>query len=206
MPDTKHKILQSALYCFNEQGMPNVRLQHIADQAGISVGNLAYHYKTKAIILDQLYLALREKLQLQLEEFRLVPLFQDWDQLFGRYYELQQEYRFLYLDMLEVMRNYPEIAGPHREYITWQTQQLELSLKFNQSRGALIAPSYGFTALATDISSAMDLWMYRQAVLNLPTSSLPHFRDRCWQALIPWFSDIGEREFSQMKQLRQMGS
>ena len=52
MHPTKQKILDSAVQLFNEKGLGNVRLQQIADKAGISVGNLAYHfYSKKAIII-----------------------------------------------------------------------------------------------------------------------------------------------------------
>ena len=44
---TKGKILEKAILLFNERGIPNVKLQHIADACNISVGNLAYHFKFK---------------------------------------------------------------------------------------------------------------------------------------------------------------
>ncbi|MEO7308888.1 MAG: TetR family transcriptional regulator [Chitinophagaceae bacterium] len=39
--DTKQKILNASLHLFNENGISNTRLQQIADETGISVGNLA---------------------------------------------------------------------------------------------------------------------------------------------------------------------
>ena len=51
MAKTKQKIILSALQLFNENGIANVRLQHIADEAFISIGNLAYHYKNKEAIV-----------------------------------------------------------------------------------------------------------------------------------------------------------
>ena len=54
MKDTKRRILDAALDLFNENGLVNVRLQHIADQAQMSVGNLAYHYANKEAIVTAL--------------------------------------------------------------------------------------------------------------------------------------------------------
>ena len=55
---TKERIIESSIKLFNQQGMVNVRLKHIADAVGISVGNLAYHYYSKeaivATIVDEL--------------------------------------------------------------------------------------------------------------------------------------------------------
>ena len=41
---TKQKILDTSLELFNKNGISNVRLQQIADETGISLGNLAYHF------------------------------------------------------------------------------------------------------------------------------------------------------------------
>ena len=41
MAKTKQKILLAALQLFNENGIANVRLQHITDEAFHSIGNLA---------------------------------------------------------------------------------------------------------------------------------------------------------------------
>jgi len=45
MSATKQKILKQSLQLFNELGISNVSLRDIADEAGISVGNLQYHFK-----------------------------------------------------------------------------------------------------------------------------------------------------------------
>ena len=48
--DVKEIIIKEALHLFNTNGFVNVRLQHIADAASISVGHMAYHYKNKDAI------------------------------------------------------------------------------------------------------------------------------------------------------------
>ena len=52
MTNTKQKILNSAINLFNKKGLVNVRLQHIADESDISVGNLAYHFYSKKAIIQ----------------------------------------------------------------------------------------------------------------------------------------------------------
>jgi AcrR family transcriptional regulator len=77
--DVKEIIIKEALHLFNINGFVNVRLQHIADAASISVGHMAYHYKNKDAILHVLYALLNEKQRVHLAEFRVVPLFEDID-------------------------------------------------------------------------------------------------------------------------------
>ena len=47
MKKTQLKIVKTAIKLFNKGGVSNVRVQDIAVAAGISPGNLTYHYKTK---------------------------------------------------------------------------------------------------------------------------------------------------------------
>ncbi len=52
---TKKLILQTATILFNQQGTAKVSTNHIAEGAGISPGNLYYHYKDKFHIIREIY-------------------------------------------------------------------------------------------------------------------------------------------------------
>ena len=67
MITTKQKILSQSLHLFNSHGVSNVSLRMIADQSGISVGNLQYHFKKREDIIEALYFQLVENLNKLLE-------------------------------------------------------------------------------------------------------------------------------------------
>jgi AcrR family transcriptional regulator len=146
--------------------MVNVRLQHIADEALVSVGNLAYHYNNKEAIIFTLYEALTKKQKQLLAEYRIVPLFDNINRLILHTFQLQQEYIFFYLDTLEIVRAYPSVGEAHQQHIQSQVNQLKVILDFNASRGALVKePMDGvFDQLASQIWMTMDFWLMQQAV------------------------------------------
>lgn len=198
---TKQKITDAAIRCFNREGIANVRLQHIADEAQLSVGNMTYHYRNK----DAIVLAIWEQLVQQqrdlLAEFRILPLFEDIDRLMARTFELQQQYRFFYIDTLEIVRAYPDIQAAHQQHIAWQVQQMEVAIRFNQSRGAFCTEKWDgqFGLLARQFWLLTDLWIYRQSVQNVTTIDYPDFRNMVWALFYPFFTDMGTREFEQLK-------
>jgi AcrR family transcriptional regulator len=200
MKPTKQYIQDKALILFNEKGFVNVRLQHIADSAFVSVGHLAYHFKNKEDLILSLYKRLKKKQELLLTEFRVLPLFEDIDFLLRSMYRLQQEYRFFYLDTLEVVRAFPEVAEKHQQLLRYQRQQMQFMMEFNASRGSFVQPQYTdhFADVAHLLCLTMDNWMSYQHVNgnNKPEESV--YCNDCWTLLRPLLTDMGIPEFRQL--------
>lgn len=197
---TKQKIIDAAIKCFNQEGMANIRLQHIADEAFVSVGNMTYHYRNKEAIVQAVWEQLVQKQRDLLAEFRILPLFEDIERLLASTFELQQQYQFFYIDTLEIMRAYPEIVAAHQQHIAWQVLQMEAAIRFNQSRGAFIPGQWEGqeNQLANQFWMIADLWRYRQSVLMSATEDYAVFRSVLWALFRPIFTDMGLREFEQL--------
>ena len=207
---TKEKIIESAVTLFNRDGLVNVRLQHIADEADMSIGNMTYHYRTKELIIEAAWRQLVKKQRELLIEYRIVPLFEDIERQMRSTFLLQQDYLFFYLDTLEVVRAFPEIHKAHRQHIEWQVQQLITMFQFNVSRAAFI-PAYtvredslgdGYhRQLAQQYWMASDMWLYRQKVMDADIMDFPSYREALWALLIPHFTPMGEMEFRQLNDM-----
>lgn len=197
---TKQKILDSAVKLFNQDGLVNVRLQHIADEAFVSVGNMTYHYRTKELIVQAIWEQLVKKQRDLLAEFRIVPLFEDIERQIQSTFQLQQAYIFFYLDTLEVMRAFPQIRDLHRQHIQWQVQQIETMMRFNVSRGAFFAENTegGMSQLAQQYWMTSDMWLNRQAILGNDLGNYAAFRDALWALLLPCMTSMGNMEFRQL--------
>ena len=101
---TRERILDASLAMFNAAGEPNVTTNHIADELGISPGNLYYHFRNKDDIVEQLFL----RYEARIDEALLVPrdrlpnLEDVWLQL-HLVFECLWAYRFLYRDLVDIL-------------------------------------------------------------------------------------------------------
>ena len=198
----KDSILQAALFLFNRFGFVSVRLQHIADEVGMSIGNLAYHFKTKEEIIEKLYEDLTKEQQALLSDLRIIPLFININQHVENSFLLQKKYSFFYTDSLELIRGYPSIKKKYREHIQWQTIQIEILLKFNAARGALLEPILPDSSLllANRYILFLENWMNFERMKGTEVSEInvEKFKNDIWGLLAPYFSLTGKNEYQQL--------
>lgn len=201
----KETILDVSLYLFNRFGFVSVRLQHIADEVGMSIGNLAYHFKTKDEIIEKLYEELAKEQKQLLADLSMIPLFVNINSHVENSFLLQKKYSFFYTDSLELIRAYPSIKKKYREQMQWQTMQLEILLKFNIARGALIEPNQPDSPalLANRYILFLENWMNFERLkgTELTDINVQLFKNDIWGLLAPYFSLTGENEFQQLNSL-----
>lgn len=203
MSQTKTLILEKSLGLFNRFGFVSIRLQHIADEAGMSVGNLAYHFKNKDAILEALYEQIEQEHKQLLAELRIVPLFANMDAHIRNTFQLQLKYAFFYVDLVEILRADPLIKRNYREYSEWFLAQIGMMLSFNVSRGALCQePMEGqYRQLAHQYWMLTTLWFYQNRVRSSEQPQEAAYRQAVWAIIVPYFTEIGLQEFKQMNAL-----
>jgi AcrR family transcriptional regulator len=196
----KEVILRGALSLFNKNGFVNVRLQHIADAAEISVGHMAYHYKNKEAILSAIYEQLNQRQRIHLAEFRIVPLFEDIDRQIKSNFKLQQDFIFFYQDMLEIMRGFTAVKSIHQQQIGWQIQQIQTMINFNVARGVFVNSHLHDQVKNTAYQywASSEFWCYQQSVAGLPHTEYQHFRNSVWSVLTPLLTHVGKIEYAQL--------
>lgn len=108
---TKERIKSAAIELFNTHDSLSITTNHIAKAAGISAGNLYYHYRNKEEIIREIYAEMSERIE-SLKSFEKMlssdnPL-SVLDESFDHYGDLFWEYRFL-------MRDAPVLMALDRE-------------------------------------------------------------------------------------------
>jgi AcrR family transcriptional regulator len=102
---TRDRILATALQLFNAAGTGSVSTNHIADALGISPGNLYYHFRNKEEIIRALFEQqfARWDANYAFPNDRL-PNLDDLQQLVRATYVTAWEYRFMYRELIALLR------------------------------------------------------------------------------------------------------
>lgn len=133
---TKTLILETALTLFNERSVAAVTLRTIAAELGISQGNLSYHYKKKEDIVWLLYQKLLTEVNIQFETLDKADIvLNDLEPLLQRILLIFEKYRFFYLDLSFIIRQYPAIRKHYRQAQTQRLEQFKMFFHKMEKRG-----------------------------------------------------------------------
>lgn len=104
---TKDRIIQAAVKLFNQKGTKEVTTNHIAAGAGISSGNLYYHFRNKEEIIREIFVRIVEFTETESSYgsgFRVKPSIENMEAVFKRVYILHWEYRFFYREFNALLK------------------------------------------------------------------------------------------------------
>lgn len=107
---TREKILETALDLFNRKGISAISSKTIAQEMGISYGNLCYHFPKKDDIILQLYLNMQERIDQQFRNIQEEVM--NFEFMMSRLKVLFEEiyrYKFIYLGITKVMRHFDHV-------------------------------------------------------------------------------------------------
>src|SRR5213075_871895 len=109
---TRERIVETSLVMFNRLGEPNVTTADIADEMGISPGNLYYHFRNKDEIIGELFAALERRLDALLDpRVSGVVDVEDLWLLLHLLFEAMWDYRFFYRDLDEILSRNRRLAS-----------------------------------------------------------------------------------------------
>lgn len=196
MNSTKQKILEAAIRLFNLYGVANVRLQQIADETGISVGNLAYHFKNKEAIVSAVYESLFDEFSQILSTFLMSPKLIDFNHQLEQYHRFFSKYKFYLIDLFELDRSYPGIMERWHQFVSKMLLQIRKRLDYNVQRGVLQPePMPGvYDTLTNNIWMTIIFWTPQQ-VLKGQSLNEERFKQAVWSHISPYFTHNGLDEF-----------
>lgn len=128
---TKDKIIQEAITLFNEFGTGAISTNRIAQEAGISPGNLYYHFHNKEDIIRAILdvmIADWDKLWIP-RPAGWKPGLEDLKAIIRYNLQLQLDYRFFYRELITLMKTDPVLKDTHQRI---QRQRIGKQKKFFQ--------------------------------------------------------------------------
>jgi AcrR family transcriptional regulator len=195
MLSTKNRIIESAIRLFNEYGMANVRLQQIADESGISVGNLAYHFKNKEAIVLAVYEHLFDEFSGILSQYLQGPDLLDFEAQLEQYYVFFTDYRFQVIDLFNLELSYTSVIEQWRLLMSKMLMQVRKRLDYLvRSKIMVPEPFPGvYDTLSNNIWATTLFWLPQQMLKGMP-SDVDTFKRSIWAQISPYLTALGKLE------------
>ena len=201
MKKTQEKILTHAVRLYNRKGVRNVRLQDIAASAGISAGNLSYHYKTQKALMEAVLGYLEDEYK-KMSSLNMTFLEnEDYLAVTKNYLGFQIRHRFFYRDIMEIMALLPEAKIQFEKRIQQVVSFTKNGMYLAIGKG-LIKPEpheghYDF--FAKNIWAILNSWLVEREVLGEERVSMEQIMLAVWEFHYPYFTEKGREIFFSLK-------
>lgn len=113
--DTQQRIIRMAIVLFNEQGTTAVSTNRIAEECGISKGNLHYHFRNKQEIIQCIFRHIVDEMDSGWYRDHLQPTLRHMAEMFARQLLLIYRYRFFYRESPNLLRSDPLLLRRYQE-------------------------------------------------------------------------------------------
>lgn len=169
---TRDRILECALQLFNHKGEPNVSTMEVANEMGISPGNLYYHFHGK----EPLVLGLFERFQNELAPLLDPPAdaqleAEDYWLFLHLIVERMAQYRFLFQDLSNLASRLPRLAQGMRHWLNTLKRTLASLLARLKAEGLLVSEAQALGQLVEQITLTLLFSLDYQRILGTPGNS-----------------------------------
>jgi AcrR family transcriptional regulator len=164
---TRERILALSLRLFNEFGEPNITTTIIAEQMGISPGNLYYHFRNKDDIVNSIFG------QFELEINRMLafpegrrPNMEDVWRYLRLTFELIWRYRFFYRDLNDLLSRNRTLELQFKQILAHKVKVAKELCEGLRAERGLQASDPEINALANNMVVVATYWLSYEYVFN----------------------------------------
>ncbi len=156
---TREKILDTGLTMFNALGERNVTTNHIADELGISPGNLYYHFKSKDDIVAQLFALYESRMDDVLSRRKRSLTIDDVHLQLQRVFDCMWTYRFLYRDLIDILSRNRKLKQRFARLLNRAEDSAVVVMRGLVEAKILIASKDQMQAAAENVVLATTFWL-----------------------------------------------
>jgi len=203
MNSTKKKILTSTRKLLNEKGLSAVSQRTIADFLQISPGNLTYHFRKRGDIIEALYFELVVKMDeavanITVSENLLEGLYVMTKVTMEQFYE----YRFLFIDFIQIMRENPPIKEHYMGLLELREQQFTFMFQMLVESGLMreeeLPHQHAF--LLKRMTIVGDFWLAFSELnrQNVTKDQITEYIEMSSLAIYPYLTDQGKQQYKEI--------
>jgi AcrR family transcriptional regulator len=186
---TRERILELSLRLFNDFGEPNITTTVIAEEMGISPGNLYYHFRNKDDIVNSIFVQFEAEIvrMLNVPAGRRSQMEDVWTYL-HQMFELIWRFRFFYRDMNDLLSRNRTLELQFKAILDHKNKIARQMCEDLRSVGSLVATDAEIAAMATNMVVVATYWLSYEYVRNPrkfgePQSMAEALERGCWQVL-----------------------
>ncbi|MDG1039498.1 MAG: TetR/AcrR family transcriptional regulator [Polaribacter sp.] len=200
MKNTKGTILNTALKLFNSQGLSKVKLRTIANNMGISQGNLNYHFKKREDVIETLYFRLVENINQNMSNNYDSTSFLKALFVMSKSVMLDlYMYRFIMLDFVQIMRENEKIKNHFQELKQEREKQFlsffDILITSGLMRKELLPNEYKNLYIRLQVLG--DFWISSAEIdkIKLTKKSITKYSEIMNQTIYPYLTEKGKSEY-----------
>ncbi len=190
---TKEKIISTATRLFNNQGYNSINLFELANQLGISRGNLTYHFKDKENLLVAICNEMWSKIENERSKTMQLPSFENLHNEIQLYYKFQKEYSFIFSDPNVISQ--PFIRNKFKEMTNKTIADIKAGIAFSINVGNVvdepISGTYNNIAFITWMLAFY--WDAQKEICDMYKEM--DGEKIIWSFMAPYFTDKGKASF-----------
>jgi AcrR family transcriptional regulator len=184
---TRERIVETSLAMFNRLGEPNVTTAHIADEMGISPGNLYYHFRNKDEIVGELFAAFESRLDALLDAGVSSSGVVDVEDLWlflHLLFEAMWEHRFLYRDLDEILSRSRSLSTRFGSIMRRGTATVAALCRSMVANGTMLASEREIAAIADNVALVATFWIpYQRVAAQRPDAAVVSLDRAAYQVL-----------------------
>ena len=185
---TKEKIIHKGKELFNQQGFGATTLYQIAQNLGISRGNLTYYFKDKEALLEEIV----REMWAQYKEKMVATQYPSWENTYNStkaFHELQKEYSFIFFDkqVMSFPKVQQQIRRIARDDIKRQMSIISFSIQIGNMREEVVPGTYHNLCRTLWMSSFF--WLMSDIYQDITTAA--RWDKIAWSLILPHFTEKG---------------
>lgn len=208
MVKTKEKILKTALDLFNTKGLARVTLRNIADEMGISQGNLNYHFKKRKELIEALYFTLvqeiDDKMQSQTPTEKPIPSLKQLMMMSSAVMSDLLKYRFIMLDFVQIMRENQKIKSHFTELQNLRKQQFLYFFDVLNQQGLMRQEQLPdeYVNLYHRLQLLGDFWISSATISanSINKKTMNFYSNLINQTIYPYLTKQGQKEYLEVSE------